>query len=139
MITITPHIQIDENDIEERFVLATGPGGQNVNKVATAVQLRFDTTALPQDVRGRLGRIAGRRLNRAGVLVIEARRFRTRERNRRDARERLVSILRQAAHGDPARVATRLSKAVKARRLETKKRRARAKSLRRRIRDGDGI
>ena len=82
MITITPDLMIDEDDIEERFILATGPGGQNVNKVATAVQLRFDATGLPSDIGERLARVAGRRLSRAGILVIKARRFRNRERNR---------------------------------------------------------
>jgi ribosome-associated protein len=137
MITITPELHIDEDAIEERFVLASGPGGQNVNKVATAVQLRFNTKTLPETVRDRLRRIAGRRLNRAGVLVIDARRFRTRERNRVDARDRLVTILRQAAHKTPSRVATRPSRSVVARRLDAKKRRARKKSLRRQVSDAD--
>jgi ribosome-associated protein len=138
MITVTPHLRVDEDDIEERFVLATGPGGQNVNKVATAVQLRFDTAGLPADVRERLNRIAGRRVSRAGILVIEARRFRSRERNRVDARQRLVAMLRKAAHSAPARVATRPPRGADARRLETKKRHARTKHLRRRIRDPEG-
>ncbi len=139
MITITPDLMIDEDDIEERFILATGPGGQNVNKVATAVQLRFDATGLPSDIGERLARVAGRRLSRAGILVIKARRFRNRERNRVDARQRLIVMLRKAAHVTPARVSTRPPRAVKARRLETKKRRSRAKTLRRSPRDADGI
>jgi ribosome-associated protein len=137
MITISPDLTIDENDIEERFILATGPGGQNVNKVATAVQLRFDVSGLPADIGERLARIAGRRLSRAGILVIEARRFRNRERNRVDARQRLIVMLRKAAHVTPARVSTRPTRAIRARRLETKKRRARTKTLRRRPGDPD--
>ena len=139
MITITHDLTINEDDIEERFIHAAGPGGQNVNKVATAVQLRFDTAGLPVDIGERLVRIAGRRLSRAGILVIEARRFRNRERNRVDARQRLVVMLRKAAHVAPSRISTRPPRAAKARRLDTKKRRSRTKTLRQRLRDTDGI
>src|SRR5437867_12200473 len=100
MIRIDPRVSIDENELEERFIRASGPGGQNVNKLATAVQLRFDvrrSPALPEDVRARLERLAGRRLTRDGVLVITAQRHRTQERNRADALARLVDLVRRAA------------------------------------------
>src|SRR5512139_1088618 len=100
MIRITETIAIDEGEIEETFIRASGPGGQNVNKLATAVQLRFDvlhSPSLPDDVRTRAMRLAGRKLTRDGVLVITAQRFRTQERNRQDALERLVALIREAA------------------------------------------
>lgn len=133
MIRITDSISLDEREIEENFVRATGPGGQNVNKLATAVQLRFDlrrTRALPPDVRARLERLAGRRLTNDGVLVIIARRHRTQERNRQEARERLVELIRRAAEPPRPRHATKPTAASKRRRLETKVRRARLKRLR---------
>ena len=133
MIRITDTIAIGEDELSERFVRAAGPGGQNVNKVATAVQLRFDVRRspnLPDEVRTRLIRLAGRRLTRDGVLVIIAQRFRTLERNREDATERLVSLIRQAAVRPTPRRPTRPAKASRERRLTAKKRRAGVKSLR---------
>ncbi|MGZ8324040.1 MAG: alternative ribosome rescue aminoacyl-tRNA hydrolase ArfB [Rhodoplanes sp.] len=133
MIRITDTIAIGEDELSERFVRAAGPGGQNVNKVATAVQMRFDVRRspnLPDEVRTRLVRLAGRRLTRDGVLVIIAQRFRTQERNREDATERLVSLIRQAAVRPTPRRPTRPTKASRERRLTAKKRRAGVKSLR---------
>jgi ribosome-associated protein len=134
MIRVTPFIAIDEREIEEKFVRASGPGGQNVNRVATAVQLRFDvvnSTSLPEDVRERLVRLAGRRVTQEGVLVIEARRYRSQERNRQDARERLVALIRRAAERPKARRKTHPPVKSKKRRLEEKRRRGSLKRLRR--------
>jgi len=136
MIRVTDNISIDEAALEERFIRAPGPGGQKVNKVATAVQLRFDAAAaggLPEDVRQRLRRLAGRRMTTAGVLIIEARRFRTREMNRRDAIARLVALLRQAAQKPTPRRPTKPGVGATRRRLEIKRRRAAAKRLRGRV------
>ncbi len=133
MIPITPDISIDDSAIDERFIRASGPGGQNVNKVATAVHLRLDFTnaaSLHSDVRARLVRLAGRRMTTEGVLVIEARRFRTRERNRADALARLVALLRRAAEPPKPRRRTRPPRASKTRRLETKRRRGTIKRTR---------
>ena len=133
MIRITNTIAIDEGELEERFIRASGPGGQNVNKLASAVQLRFDvrgSPSLPDDVRARLERLAGSRLTRAGVLVISAQRHRTQERNRADARERLIELIREAAVPPVPRRATKPTKASKTQRLEGKKRRSSIKGLR---------
>ena len=133
MLQVSPRIQIPESELSERFIRSPGPGGQNVNKLATAVQLRFDVAgspSLPEDVRARLLGLAGRRLDGAGVLTIEAHRFRTRERNREDARERLVDLICRAAHRPKPRVATKPTRASQRRRLESKKARAATTRLR---------
>lgn len=134
MIRITPNIAIDESEISETFVRASGPGGQNVNKLATAVQLRFDvrhSPSLPDDVRARLERLAGRRLTLEGVLVLTAQSHRTQERNRQDALERLIELIRAASIRPVPRRPTRPTLASKRRRLDTKKRRGDVKALRR--------
>jgi ribosome-associated protein len=134
MLRVTDNIAIDERELEERFIRASGPGGQNVNKVSTAVELRFDVrrcAALPPSVAARLARLAGRRLTDEGVLVIRAERFRTQERNREDARERLVKLVRQAAIVPKRRVATKPPRASKEKRCEDKTKRSRVKKLRR--------
>jgi len=134
MLRVTAHIAIDEREIEEQFVRASGPGGQNVNKLSTAVQLRFDarhSPSLPNDVRLRLERLAGSRLTRDGVLVIIAQRHRTQTRNRQDALERLLDLIRRAAVAPVKRRPTRPTKASRERRIEGKKRRAGIKRLRR--------
>jgi ribosome-associated protein len=133
MIRITATIAIDEREIAESFIRSSGPGGQNVNKLATAVQLRFDvrhSRSLPDEVRARLEKLAGRRLTRDGVLVITAERHRTQERNRQDARERLVALIRQAAIRPKLRRATKPTAGSRERRIQTKKRRSRIKRLR---------
>jgi ribosome-associated protein len=134
MIPVTSAIFLDENELFFRFVRSSGPGGQNVNKVATAAQLRFDvgsSPSLPGDVRVRLIRLAGRRITSEGVLIIEAKRFRTQEQNREDAINRLIELIRAAAVPPRPRKKTKATKASKERRLEEKKRRGKAKSLRR--------
>jgi ribosome-associated protein len=133
MIRITDEIAIDDDEISETFVHASGPGGQNVNKLATAVQLRFDVRHSPSllpDVRARLVRLAGSRLTQDGVLVIMAQRHRTQERNREDARERLFELIRQAAVRPKPRRPTRPTAASRERRIEGKKRRAGVKRMR---------
>ena len=133
MIRITDSISLDEREIEENFVRSAGPGGQNVNKLATAVQLRFDvrhSPSLPPDVRARLERLAGRRLTGEGVLIIIAQRHRTQERNRQEARERLIDLIRRAATPPKPRHATRPTAASRRQRLEAKARRSRLKRLR---------
>jgi ribosome-associated protein len=133
MIRVTGSIAIDERELDETFVRASGPGGQNVNKLSTAVQLRFDvrgSPSLPDAVKARLERLAGQRLTRDGVLVITAQRFRTQERNRADALERLLELIRAAAIPPRPRRPTKPTKASRQRRLDHKKRRAGVKSLR---------
>jgi ribosome-associated protein len=133
MLKITDQISLDERELEERFVRASGPGGQNVNKVSTAVELRFDllgSASLPEGVRARLARLAGRRLSHEGILIIRADRFRTKERNREDARERLAELIRKATIVPKRRVPTKPSRASKERRRDDKKKRGRVKRLR---------
>ena len=138
MIAIDDNLTLDESEISESFIRASGPGGQNVNKVASAVQLRFDvrgSSSLPAPVRARLERLAGHRLSQDGVLVITAMRFRSQERNREDARNRLIALIRRAATPPKPRRPTRPSAAARAERLAAKARRARVKKERAAIRE----
>lgn len=133
MIHVTDRISIDEREIEESFVRASGPGGQNVNKVSSAVRLRFDvrhSPSLPHDVKERLERLAGSRLTGEGVLIINAQRHRTQERNRADALERLVALVREAAIPPVPRRETKVPRAERRRRREHKRRRGLVKKLR---------
>lgn len=134
MIEVTPDVAIDEKDITVDFIRSSGPGGQNVNKVATGVQLRFalnESASLPEDVKQRLRSIARNRITGEGVLIIEAQRFRTQEQNREDALARLAALVYQAAQKPKARKPTRPSAASQARRVEAKKRRGSVKQARR--------
>lgn len=134
MIRVGKKIAIPESELAEEFIRASGPGGQNVNKTATAVQLRFDvgdSPSLPEPVRRRLVRLAGKRITAGGELVIEASRYRTQSANRADARRRLEGLLRRAVRPPRPRKPTRPSRAARERRLEAKKRRGRIKRLRR--------
>ncbi|MCX7312214.1 MAG: alternative ribosome rescue aminoacyl-tRNA hydrolase ArfB [Alphaproteobacteria bacterium] len=134
MIRITDQISIDESEIEESFVRSSGPGGQNVNKLSTAVQLRFNvrrSLSLPNDVALRLMRLGGRRITKDGVLVLIAQSHRTQERNRADAQQRLVALIQEAAVKPTPRRATKPTKASKQRRIEGKKRRSGVKDMRR--------
>jgi ribosome-associated protein len=132
-LRVSPRVLLHEAELEEVFVRAPGPGGQNVNKVASAVQLRFDVAgspSLPEDVRERLRRLAGRRLTSAGVLVIEAHRHRTQLRNREEARERLFELIRRASVAPKPRKATKPSAAARERRLREKRARGEVKRAR---------
>jgi ribosome-associated protein len=133
MIRVNAQIELDEREIQEDFVRASGPGGQNVNKVSTAVQLRFDVArspSLPDPVRARLIALAGRRVTQDGVLIIEAERYRSQRRNRDDALERLIELIREACEVDKPRRPTRPTLASKKRRLDSKQRRGETKKLR---------
>lgn len=134
MIHITDKIAIRENEIKEEFIQASGPGGQNVNKVASAVQLRFNlksSTSLPEDIRKRLIIIAGKRLSSEGYLIITARRFRDQNKNREDALSRLVKMILKAAEPEKQRIKTRPSRKSKIKRLEEKRHRSGIKRIRR--------
>jgi ribosome-associated protein len=134
MIQVTSTIAIEENELKEEFVKASGPGGQNVNKVSTAVQLRFDVAnspSLPYAVRKRLKSLAGRRITEEGILIIDARRFRTQGANRKNAVERLLELIREAALEPQIRFKTKPTHGSKLRRLETKHHRATTKQSRR--------
>lgn len=133
MIEITPRIRIAEEELQESFVRASGPGGQNVNKVSSAVRLTFDVLAspgIPPAVKDRLARLAGRRITAEGVLTIAAQRFRSLEQNRQDARDRLIALLREAAVPPEPRIATRVSRNQKRKRLEEKRQRSGIKQMR---------
>jgi ribosome-associated protein len=136
MLRITPSISIGENEIQLDFIRASGPGGQHVNKAATAVQLRFDarnSPSLTDDVRERLIRLAGSRVTEDGILIIAARSFRSQERNRQDAIDRLVELIRKAAEEPKLRRKTKPTRAANHRRLDAKRRRSQAKRLRRSV------
>jgi ribosome-associated protein len=137
MIYVTDSISLNENEIQLDFIRSSGPGGQNVNKVSSAVQLRFDTRsspALTDEIRSRLHRISGRRITADGILIIEARRYRTQERNRQDAIDRLVALIRRATEKPRPRRRTRPPAAAGQRRLTAKKQRAEIKRRRSRVR-----
>ncbi len=133
MIPVTRTLALQEDELHESFVRSSGPGGQNVNKVSSAVQLRFDAArsdSLPADIRDRLLRLAGKRRTADGQILIEANRYRTQEQNRRDALERLIALIRRAAAKPPRRVKTKPTAASKARRVDEKKQRGQTKRLR---------
>jgi ribosome-associated protein len=133
MIRITPAISIDDDELSEAFVRSSGPGGQNVNKVSTAVELRFDVArspSLPEPVKTRLTKLGGHRMTKDGVLIIQADRFRTQEANRKDARDRLVELIKAATIVPKKRIKTKPTRASKERRVEGKKKRSTVKKMR---------
>ena len=130
MIQVTEHVSINEADIQVDFVLGSGPGGQNVNKVATVAQLRYNTAGLPEDLRLRLVRLAGSRITEEGILIIHSRQYRTQEQNRQAALDRLVELIRKAAIPPRPRHQTRPTLASKMKRLEGKRKRSEVKRLR---------
>jgi ribosome-associated protein len=135
-IEISDQLAIDDAEIRFDYIQSSGPGGQNVNKVATAVQLRFDvrrSPSLPEDIRSRLERLAGKRVSEDGVLIIEARRYRSQEHNRQDAIDRLVALIRKAAEKPKLRKRTRPTAEARQKRLEEKRRRGNIKRLRREV------
>lgn len=138
MIRITDDVSIHEDEVELRFVRASGPGGQHVNKVSTAVQIRFDAESspnLPPEVKSRLRKLAGKKMNEDGVIIFEARRYRSQLRNREDALDRLVTMLKRATEAPKKRLKRAPSAAAKARRLEEKRRRAKLKQARSAVRE----
>lgn len=140
MVVINKDIAIKDEELDYQFILAGGPGGQNVNKVATAVQLRFNvktSTSLPEDIRERLVKIAGTRINKEGELVITARRYRSQERNRQDATERLAALIEKATVKPKPRKKRKPSPAAKKRRLDEKRKQSDKKQRRKRIRHDD--
>jgi ribosome-associated protein len=133
MIRITPTLSIDDDELSEAFVRSSGPGGQNVNKVSTAVELRFDVArspSLPEPVKTRLTKLGGHRMTKDGVLIIQADRFRTQEANRKDARDRLVELIKAATIVPKKRIKTKPTRASKERRVEGKKKRSTVKKMR---------
>jgi len=133
MIRINDKIVLEDDEVQETFVRASGPGGQNVNKLSTAVELRFDvrtSPSLPDDVAIRLQKLAGRRLTKEGVIVIESQRHRTQDRNRADALEKLVSLIKEATHVPKPRVKTKPTRAAKAKRVDSKVLRGKVKRMR---------
>jgi len=141
MIQVTQNIELDDNEIQMDFIRSSGPGGQNVNKVSTSVQLRFDAAAspsLPDDVRQRLLKLARGYITGDGILIIEARRFRTQQANRQDAVDRLVKLIQKAAEKPKPRIKTKPTKASQEKRLEIKKKRSDIKQMRGRVRDDSG-
>ena len=140
MIYVTEYISISENEIKEDFVRSSGPGGQNVNKVATAVQLRFDVVNspnLPEEVKNKLSKLAGKKMTDEGVLIIDSRKFRSQNRNREDALERLIKMIKKATEKPKKRIKTKPSRSAKEKRLQSKKHRSAVKISRKSVKIDD--